>query len=304
VAIFFRRILTPMIAAACSWACGGDVGRTNANAAAGGVAASSGGAATNGGAGTALTLPFDPTAGCRDLSITGCPRCCTSSVDQNGVEQCNLDEASQNSITYSSVAGPCSSDCPVCAQCSVQSQQALTNATNNPRPECDCLTLDTGIDPCFGPSGCECFCSTLMGALISCPQSGQAACNNGNHCRPFIVASPGLYAPGSQLEVMWLNFGTQPVYLGNCGNLAIERNNVGSMTTLMQASPCSAGATGLLAANGGSLPWKIVIPSNIGAGQLWLHGTFYTGCTGGITDASHCAAGPFDTYDIIDVKAQ
>ena len=305
--IVYRSIQTLTIAVGCSWACGGDVGKTNdiVGATSGGSTSgtASGGAATNGASGS-VALPFDPTAGCRDLSISGCSRCCTTYVDQNGAEQCGVSEASQDSTTYGSVAGSCGSDCPVCARCTVQDQQTLDNATNTPRPECYCPTVGSGVDPCMDSSGCECFCNNLMGAVISCPQSGQAACNNGNHCSAFLATSPGPYAPGDLLEAVWINYGTESVYLGNCGNLAFERNDIGTMTTLLQASPCSVGATGLLASDGGSLAWKINIPSNVGVGQLWLHGTYYIGCDSSIPNPSHCATGPLDTYYIIDVRAQ
>ena len=311
MAFFLRRTFIITLLAPCSWACGGDVGSTNANGAGGVTSGGStsvveppvGGVATIGGSGS-LTLPFDPTAGCRDLSNTGCNRCCTPYVDPNGAEQCGVKDVSQGSPTYSSVAGPCGSDCPVCARCTNQYQQVLEDAANNPRPECYCPTTDTGVDPCMDRSGCACFCSTLIGSLISCPQLGQSACINGNQCRAIIVASPGPYAPGDQLEALWINFGTEATYLGNCGNLAIGRSDIGTSTTLLQAAPCSAGASGKLASGGGSLPWTVKIPNDIGAGVLWLHGTFYIGCDGNIPESSHCTAGPLDVYYIVDVKAQ
>ena len=49
--------------------------------------------------------------------------------------------------------------CPACAQCSAREQENLEAVlVLIEADQCDCDTIDIGMDPCFSP-GCECHCS-------------------------------------------------------------------------------------------------------------------------------------------------
>jgi hypothetical protein len=36
--------------------------------------------------------------------------------------------------------------------------------------DCDCDDAEIGVDPCFSPGSCECFCMRLRNVQRVCPQ--------------------------------------------------------------------------------------------------------------------------------------
>jgi hypothetical protein len=115
----------------------------------------------------------DALVGCRAPDEPGCVLCCTGTTDDGRCSYLEGDEDwSQYDVDpwYNAsgvMDGPCPDDCPACAQCSERTEQALREFES--RPECDCPTLEIGIDPCFAPDSCECYCVRLQSAMQACP---------------------------------------------------------------------------------------------------------------------------------------
>ena len=62
---------------------------------------------------------------------------------------------------------PCPGDCKPCARCSRRDEGTAKRLT---RPKgCTCEGLDLGIDPCFSPGSCECFCQNYLSLVERCP---------------------------------------------------------------------------------------------------------------------------------------
>jgi len=255
----------------------------------------------DGGSGAAvggLLLPWDPTAGCRENTTPDCSQCCTPGVDQHGKDLCNARRTNQSS----SEAGLCPSSCPGCASCSVATEQALSDMAKHPRPECDCATLDPGNDPCFSPESCGCFCSALRSGLAMCPHLGSSVCSTGNHCGALVLASPGPYPPGGEIEAVWLNLDTRTVYLGSCGALVLERSTGPTSDAFV---PCGAGQSEIALAPGQAWTWSTVAFPELAGGIFDLHGTYYLGCASGTpVGPANCKAGPSSSYAPVDLQSQ
>lgn len=104
-------------------------------------------------------------AGCRAPSEPGCATCC-----YQGRGYCTELSASSGSDWYnvSTAHGTvCPADCARCAPCSISREQQARDLVC--RPECDC-SRDPGIDPCFTPSGCGCYCVRRASLRTECPE--------------------------------------------------------------------------------------------------------------------------------------
>ena len=241
-----------------------------------------------------LNLPFDPIAGCRENSSASCTECCTPSSGLSGNGGCTIYRT--NSAEFMAV--DCPSTCSPCARCTAAAEQSLANAAKNARPDCDCPTVDPGLDPCFTPDGCGCFCAGLASNLNACPQIGTATCGHGNHCGAVLVAATGPYHVGDQVQALWINFDRRTVFLDACGSVGL-RDGRGSGTTIVSPAPCqTAGATVALT-QGQSAPATVTLPASSTA-QATVFGTYYLGCqSAALFDPSTCSAGPLQAVQVI-----
>ena len=243
-------------------------------------------------------LPFSPTEGCRDNSSAGCSQCCAQSVDDNGAQTCDISQS------YASMSGPgpCPSGCPTCARCSTLTESSLSDKAKSSRSDCDCPTVDPGIDPCYAPSSCGCFCSSLMAGLAACPQVGETVCGHGNHCGAIVTSSSGPYRGGEKVTAVWTNYDTRPAVLGSCGALSLLRQEGLSQGTILEAPSCAPTDVGVVLQFGQSWTYVMTLPTGSYGSQFWLHGTYYLGCTGGSGVAPEgCTAGPIDSYQSIQI---
>jgi hypothetical protein len=145
---------------------GGDLGGINGSGVAG---TDMDGLAGSGKAGS----PPEPEAtdGCRAPQEPGCDACCEELTDGGIEPSCLRKSASSGSDWYNSdesLDGPCPADCQPCASCSLRDEEQLSNL--EPRPDCDCDSIVIGIDPCFLPMGCECYCQSYLALTEACPQ--------------------------------------------------------------------------------------------------------------------------------------
>jgi hypothetical protein len=246
--------------------------------------------------GGSLSLPFDPVAGCRETSSAACAQCCAPSggLDQNG--GCTIERTNSAEFT----ADPCPATCSPCARCSEAAERSLAEAAEHARPDCDCPTVDPGIDPCFTPQGCGCFCVGLASNLNACPQAGARACGHGNHCGVALVAPRGYYRAGDQVEAMWINFDSRTAFLDACGSVGLESES-GGWATIVKPAPCpSTGVTVALAQN---QSWSVTV-TLAATPTAWaaLFGAYYLDCQSTTPfDPSTCSAGPIEVTEGIVV---
>lgn len=116
--------------------------------------------------------------GCRAPDEANCERCCVKTTDdgrcltQAGAADWELYAVEPWYNATEIVDGACPAECPRCARCSERDEAALRALPS--RPECDCDSLTVGIDPCFVPTSCACFCQ-IRGSLLSrCPLADAA----------------------------------------------------------------------------------------------------------------------------------
>lgn len=114
----------------------------------------------------------DALAGCRAPDEPDCQTCCRETDGDGchyliGEEDWSLYDVDPwyNGVLF--VDGACPADCQRCASCSERDEHLLESLA--PRPDCDCDGLSIGIDPCYHPGGCACYCSTLESLTSSCP---------------------------------------------------------------------------------------------------------------------------------------
>ena len=102
----------------------------------------------------------------------GCNPCCieeedgrctlraweTLGVDVSGIEPWYNAQTS---------AGVCPEGCRPCSRCDRRARREIDEL--GARPECDC-SKPVGIDPCFAPSSCECFCRLATSLASRCPK--------------------------------------------------------------------------------------------------------------------------------------
>jgi len=272
-----------------AWACGGNIASDG----------SSSTTSTVGGA-NSVSLPFDPTQGCRDFSSPGCAQCCMPGVDYTGAQVCNVQQAYSSSV----VDGACSSDCQPCAPCNATTESSLLDTAANPRTACDCPHVDIGIDPCFS-NGCECFCSRLFGSLLGCPQLGPTVCKSGNHCGVELLVEPGPYHPGDTLNVYWFNFSSNTAIVNDCGNPDVQQLQESSVTYFVVASPLPCASNSVMTlAPGAQVSTTVNVPTGVGGGFFRVHGTYYLECPAGTSSPAACGSSPIDVSSNFDVYSQ
>ncbi len=278
------------IFAALTWACGGSVG--------GGPTSNSTGGSNAGGAG-GVTLPIDPTAGCRDYSTPECSQCCRLAVDHTGATSCTVEQFSSTSF----IGGNCPSNCQPCAMCSAATENYLLGIAAKPHTDCDCPHVYIGIDPCFS-DGCECFCSSLASALADCPELAPTVCR-GNHCGVELWVKPGPYRAGDLVDVYWFNFSSVDAYVSDCGNPEVlQLRDMGTSFTVAPPKPCTTDTNEMLLAPRTQTSVTIVVPDGVGGGFFFVHGTYFLGCPAGISSPTACGASPIDVSSQFQVYSQ
>jgi hypothetical protein len=130
-------------------------------------------------------LPPQPTAvvaereGCRAPDEPGCERCCESSTGVQGCEVRTWNRvgvsdaqlAASGTVPWyngSAAAQEWPEGCQRCAPCLKREEQQLRALGD--RPECDC-SRPTGVDPCFQPGSCGCYCRDALRLARSCPSA-------------------------------------------------------------------------------------------------------------------------------------
>ena len=149
---------------------GGIGGAGSGGATAGSGATAGGGGATAGsdavgGSGGSAGAAHPSTIGCRDPEEPGCATCCEPD-GSNCTERFMNRPAS--GYGFRSLEGLCPESCPRCAVCRISEESTLRNL--GCRPDCDCVNLVIGVDPCInGPEECGCYCANAKRAgLFDC----------------------------------------------------------------------------------------------------------------------------------------
>jgi hypothetical protein len=102
--------------------------------------------------------------GCRSPEEPSCTSCCVF----EGKSCTVMRWSSQGS---SGVFKPWyneSADCPRCASCLQRDEQELRTLLASGK-KCDCAKTKIGIDPCFAPDSCACYCKRLKALTHACP---------------------------------------------------------------------------------------------------------------------------------------
>jgi hypothetical protein len=109
--------------------------------------------------------------GCRSPSEPGCATCCEETSSG-----CSERAWAPGGVTteiepwYNQVSGldgPCPTTCAPCASCLLRNEQDLR--ARGCRADCNCASIAPTVDPCFGPSSCECYCFQVTGLKARCP---------------------------------------------------------------------------------------------------------------------------------------
>lgn len=120
------------------------------------------------------TVDPDALAGCRAPDEPDCSICCLDSEGEADVchyllgdEDWSLYDVDPwyNGMLF--VDGACPADCRPCARCSERDEHLLEALA--PRPDCACEGLSIGVDPCYSPGSCACYCHTLESLTSRCP---------------------------------------------------------------------------------------------------------------------------------------
>jgi hypothetical protein len=121
---------------------------------------------------TQAILPALPVKPCRGPEFAGCSSCCEQVP---GEPQCVMltwtgpDEPGlipwYNSSTWRD--GRCPLACHPCASCLTREERDY--AELGERPDCDCDSQRIGVDPCFAPKSCACYCMQALRILRDCP---------------------------------------------------------------------------------------------------------------------------------------
>jgi hypothetical protein len=125
--------------------------------------------AGSGGAPATCEIAIAPAAlqGCRAPDEPGCETCYVFHTDGTCSAYSTFGRRPDDS-GYNT--GILTTDCPTdgarCASCTPEAEAALCR--NTPPSDCDC-SIDAGIDPCFAPSSCGCYCSAYSADRQACP---------------------------------------------------------------------------------------------------------------------------------------
>lgn len=193
----FRQVsLASLVSLALTTACGGntqrapDAGSAGKESRGGAATAGAPGMQPAGSGGTLGSAGGKPPASAGGLNA---PAACTTGIlpaalegcrgpNDPGCKTCYLERREGQCETYSGSSGPDEDDVytsfntteggcengPRCASCLREMEIALCAETT--KLECDCRE-PPGIDPCFFPDGCDCFCQQHGQNRMACPQA-------------------------------------------------------------------------------------------------------------------------------------
>lgn len=108
-------------------------------------------------------LRHPSTIGCRGPLDSGCEVC--RLLDSNHVLSASDGADWYNVATVSDPA--CGPDCPSCAACTYRDEQESRALAA--RPDCEPCSGEPGIDSCFDPLSCDCWCPTRARLRAHCP---------------------------------------------------------------------------------------------------------------------------------------
>ncbi|MFT3926630.1 MAG: hypothetical protein QM778_29065 [Myxococcales bacterium] len=109
--------------------------------------------------------------GCRGPLDPGCAVCRDDVAGKPSYLSASAANVDWYNVRSSSAPVGCDGACPTCASCSYHDQQDL--AALGERPECLPCPANTGLDPCYGPGSCTCWCSLQAALKASCPTLAQ-----------------------------------------------------------------------------------------------------------------------------------
>lgn len=113
-----------------------------------------------------------PSAGpCRAPHEPGCERCCTLEKHGACTELSFSGSGSAKVVPWYNASASltaCPAGCPPCARCLERDEQELRGLKQP--AGCDCRTQKPGIDPCFTPKSCGCYCSRFEELSKACPE--------------------------------------------------------------------------------------------------------------------------------------
>jgi len=179
---------------------------------------------------------------------------------------------------------------PFDPNCMAGTAALVMSDTQQPRPECRC-DGQFMLDPCFRPTSCDCFCTRIRADLMACPQLANMACmGTGNKCGPLLVGGAGPFVIGDRVDMSWMNFADQPIYLSGCRSYEIKY----STGTTQALEPCSIEPNAVKVGPGTSVRAKpIPITASMGTGLFVLSGQYYLGCQEGMAiGMASCRQGP------------
>jgi hypothetical protein len=119
-----------------------------------------------------IEISSEALAGCRAPDDLGCSSCCIVGADSCTVKRWSSHE-NPTTVTpwYNSIESvrECPSNCSPCASCSSRSEKELRDLLTRKPKDCDCAKATIGIDPCFAPMSCACYCSRWEDLKTQCP---------------------------------------------------------------------------------------------------------------------------------------
>ena len=109
------------------------------------------------------TPPRHPSLiGCRGPRDPGCAVC--KEPSRPGYRS---SEGDWYNVSSTEAPAGCEVDCPVCATCDYRTDEQ--SRALGERPECEPCPTERGIDSCFVPRGCACWCETRTQLRNACP---------------------------------------------------------------------------------------------------------------------------------------
>jgi len=122
-------------------------------------------------AGGAIEISPKALVGCRSPEEPGCTSCCLSEGKSCTVMSWSSHGSSGTVIPWynqSASEKKCPADCPPCASCLQRNEQELRTLLASGK-KCECARTIIGVDPCFAPDSCACYCTRLKNLSRACP---------------------------------------------------------------------------------------------------------------------------------------
>jgi hypothetical protein len=108
-----------------------------------------------------------------------------------------------------------------------------------------------------------------------------------------LVAAPGPYRAGDQVQALWINFDSRTAFLDACGSIGLMSESISNgETTVVPPAPCPQ--AGGIVALGQDQSWSATL-TLAATPTAWaaVFGAYYLGCQNTTPfDPSTCTAGP------------